>query len=185
MTENTIKKQKNRFYFTNKEIVMIAAFFALMILSGFIWFAGPVLGITLHGILWGIILITAAIVIRKKYTILTLGVIYTLIDFSSANMYGRTLTAINTLVGAIALEAVLQMASPYASKLKLDLVGIFLFGLVSRTVYVFIIVFVYGMTFPLGLAVGYYILPHRITFPIGGYLGFKMGNKVKNVMESV
>lgn len=54
---------------------MIAVFFALLIMSGFVWFAGPALGISLHGILWGIILITAAIVIRKKYTILTLGVI--------------------------------------------------------------------------------------------------------------
>jgi len=100
-------------------------------------------------------------------------------------MYGGTLTALNTLAGALVLEALLQMASPYASKLKLDLVGIFLFGLVSRTVYVSIIVFVYGMTIPLWLAVGYYILPHLITFPIGGYLGFKIGNKVKNVVEAV
>ncbi|OPY23608.1 MAG: hypothetical protein A4E27_01450 [Methanobacterium sp. PtaU1.Bin242] len=183
--EKTTEKEKSRFYFTNREIALIAAFFALMIMAGFIWFAGPLLGIALHGILWGIILITAAIVIGKKYTILTLGVIYTLIDFSSANMYGGTLTALNTLAGAIVLEAILQMASPYASKLKLDLIGIFLFGLVSRTVYVFVIVFVYGMTLPLWLAAGYYILPHLITFPIGGYLGFKMGNKVKNVIESV
>lgn len=185
MIEKTTEKQRNRFYFTNKEIVMIAAFFALMILSGLIWFAGPALGILLHGILWGIILITAAIVIGKKYTILTLGVIYTLIDFSSANMYGGTLSALNTVAGALVLEAVLQMTIPYASRLKLDLLGIFLFGLVSRTVYVLIIVFVYGLTLPIWLAVGYYILPHLITFPIGGYLGFKMGNKMKNVMESV
>lgn len=183
MGEEIIKK--TRFYFTNREIVMIAAFFALMIMSGFVWFAGPAVGIPLHGILWGIILIAAAIVIGKKYTILTIGVIYTLIDFSSANMYGGTLTALNTLAGAVVLEAILQMASPYASKLKLNLIGIFLFGLVSRAVYISIIVFVYGMTIPLWLAVGYYILPHLITFPIGGYLGFKIGNKVKNVVEAV
>ncbi len=173
------------FDFTKRDIVMMAAFLALLMMSGFVWFAGPLMGMTLHGILWGILLICAAIVIRKKYTILTLGIIYTLIDFFSANMYGGTLSALNTLAGAIVLETVLQMSTPYASKLKLDLIGIFLFALVSRTVYVFIIVFVYGMTLPLWMAIGSYILPHLITFPIGGYLGFKIGNKVKNVMESV
>jgi hypothetical protein len=40
------------------------------------------------------------------------------------------------------------------------------------------------MVLPLWAIIGL-ILPHLITFPIGGYLGYKIGNKVKNVIESV
>lgn len=184
MDEKSTGIQKNRFYFTNKDIAMLAAFLVLLFITQFIWFAGPVAGTIFQGILWGIVLITAALVLGKKYTILTLGVIYTLIDFSSANMYGGTLAALNTLAGAIVLEAVLQITWPYASDLKLDLVGIFLFGLVSRTVYASILIYIYGMTLPLWVIMGL-IIPHLITFPIGGYLGYKMGKNVKKVLGSV
>lgn len=173
-----------KFDFTKRDIVMMAAFLALMVLSGFLWLAGIVVGAIFHGILWGIILVTAAIVIGKKYTILILGLIYTIINVSLANMYGGALAGLNTFAGALVLELIIQMASPYASDLKLDLIGIFLFGLVSRTTYALIIIYIYGMVLPLWAIIGL-ILPHLITFPIGGYLGYKIGNKVKNVIESV
>ncbi len=93
-----------KFDFNKRDIVMMAAFLALMVLSGFLWLAGIVVGAIFHGILWGIILVTAAIVIGKKYTILILGLIYTIINVSLANMYGGALAGLNTFAGALVLR---------------------------------------------------------------------------------
>ncbi|BDZ68086.1 hypothetical protein [Methanobacterium ferruginis] len=173
-----------RFDFSKRDIVMMAAFLALMFLVGMIWLAGTVVGTLFHGILFGMVLIAAAVVIGKRYTILALGLVYTLIDFSSAHMYGGTLTALNTLAGAVVLELVLRSTPEYAMNLKLDVIGSTLYGFVSRVVYVAIMVLVYGLYLPLW-TIAALIVPHIITFAIGGYLGYKLGGKAKNVLESV
>ena len=73
-------QNRNKFYFNNKETALISTFLVMLLIGGCVWFAGPVIGIIFYGIVWGIILTIAAIVVNKKYTILVLGVVYTLID---------------------------------------------------------------------------------------------------------
>lgn len=175
-------KNKSNFYFSNKEIALISIFLVMLLIGGCVWFAGPIIGIVFHGIVWGIILTIAAIVVNKKYTILVLGVVYTLIDFISASMYGGTLSALNTLAGVLILEYFLQLSKDYASNFKIDLIGMILFALVTRTVYVFIVTFVYGMNIPFFLAISYFIAPHLVTFPIGCWLGYEMSNRIKNTI---
>jgi|GEM_PF-3454356 len=181
-TKNYEQNNKNKFYFSNKEIALISTFLVMLLIGECVWFAGPIIGIVFHGIVWGIILTIAAIIINKKYTILALGVAYTLIDFTSASMYGGTLSALNTLVGVLILEYFLQITKDYGSNLKIDLVGIILFALVSRSVYVIIMTCVYGMNIPFYLAIFSFILPHLFTFPIGTLIGYKMSNRIKNVI---
>ena len=174
--------KKSKLYFSNKEIALVSTFLVMLLIGGCVWFAGPIIGISLYGIIWGIILITAAIIIGKKYTILALGIVYTLIDFTSASMYGGTLSALNTIAGVLVLEFFLILSEDYGLNLKLDLLGLVLLALVSRTVYVIIITWVYGMALPFYFALVYYILPHLITFPIGGFIGYKMGKRIKNTV---
>lgn len=181
-TQNYKKNNKNKLYFTNKEIALISTFLVMLLIGECVWFAGPIIGSVFHGIVWGIILTIAAIIINKKYTILVLGIVYTLIDFTSASMYGGTLSALNTLAGVLILEYFLQITKDYGSNLKMDLLGIILFALVSRTVYVLIVTLIYGMNIPFYLAISYFILPHLFTFPIGSWLGYKMGNRIKNAI---
>lgn len=175
-------QNRNKFYFNNKETALISTFLVMLLIGGCIWFAGPVIGIIFYGIVWGIILTIAAIVVNKKYTILVLGVVYTLIDFTSASMYGGTLSAINTLAGVLILEFFLQLSKDYASDLKINLIGMILFALVARTVYVLIVTLVYGMNIPFYLAISYFILPHLVTFPVGSWIGYKMGNRIKSAI---
>jgi hypothetical protein len=178
------KIQKTRFYFTNKEIVMIAAFFALMMFSEIIWVGGLLIGNIFYGIVEGIIVITAALVIGKKYTILTLGIVKTIVEFSLANMYGGTLVALSYLAAAIVLEIIFQVSGSYGNNLKIDVIGATVYGTVLRVTGVSITVFFYGMTLPLWLIIILVILP-IIPFTIGGFLGYKLGERVKNVVESV
>lgn len=57
---------KNKFYFSNKEIALLAAFFVLLLADNFIWTLGSMVGNVIYGLVEGIILIVAAIVIGKK-----------------------------------------------------------------------------------------------------------------------
>ena len=71
-------KNKSKFYFNNKEIALLAAFFVLLLADNFIWALGPMVGNVVYGVVEGIILIVASIVIGKKYTMITLGFVRTL-----------------------------------------------------------------------------------------------------------
>ena len=170
--------------FTTHDITMIAVFFALMQVVEIIWIPGPIIGHLAYGILFGIVLITAAIVIGKKYTILTLGILNTILNLFFAHMYGGTLAAFSYLTAAIALEGILQISKPYAGNQKINIIGATLYGFVSRVTFVIILVFVYGWVLPSWIIIGT-IVSFTIEFGIGGYLGHRFGNKIKNVVESL
>lgn len=63
----------------NVTLVMMAAFLALMMVAEAIWILGSVFSPFGIGIYYGAVLIIAAIVIGKRYTILTLGIAKTII----------------------------------------------------------------------------------------------------------
>jgi len=176
--------QKNRFYFNNREIVMLAAFSALLLSTNLIWILGYVVGNVIYGIVEGILLITAAVVIGKKYTVLTLGIVRTIAEIFIAGAFVGSLTAFGFLASAAALEAVLQLYKPYAASLKINVAGMALYGLVARIVFITVSVFVYGMVLPNWLLAFMIIVP-VVTFAIGGFLGHNIGNRAKNAVETI
>ncbi|MEN4006704.1 MAG: hypothetical protein PQ975_12420 [Methanobacterium sp.] len=178
------EKQKNRFYFTNQEIAKLAAFFALWMVFEVVWLAGPIVGNLVYGIFAGIVLISAARVVGKKYTILTLGIVKTIGELFFAHMYGGTLAALSFLAAAIVLEMILRLSSPYGDNLKINVLGAAISGFAGSLAFVFIIVWIYGMVLPQWIIIARILVP-IIPYTIGGFLGYKIGNRVKNVVESV
>lgn len=67
---------------------MMAAFLALMMVAEAIWILGSVFSPFGIGIYYGAVLIIAAIVIGKRYTILTLGIAKTIIMLLIPDNYG-------------------------------------------------------------------------------------------------
>ncbi|OPY23610.1 MAG: hypothetical protein A4E27_01452 [Methanobacterium sp. PtaU1.Bin242] len=173
-----------KFDFTKRDIAMMAAFLALMMVAEAIWILGSVFAPFGIGIYYGAVLIIAAIVIGKRYTILTLGIAKTIIMLLIPDTYGGSLAAICYLIGAIVLESALYLSEPYAENLKTDLLGILGYGIIYWGVYAAILTMVYGMALPQwAIIIGFVVYPG--SFLLGGFLGYKLGNKVKNVIESV
>lgn len=77
-----------KFDFTKRDIVMMAAFLALMMVAEAIWILGSVFAPFGIGIYYGAVLIIAAIVISKRYTILTRGIAKTIIMLLIPDTYG-------------------------------------------------------------------------------------------------
>ena len=175
---------KNKFYFNNREIAMLAAFLALLLATNLIWITGHVVGNVIYGIVEGLLMITAAIVIGKKYTVLTLGVARTIAEILIAGAFVGSLTAFTFLINAIVLEAILQSSKPYAGSLKINVAGTAVYGLVTRIVFIGISVVFYGMVLPTWLLAFMIIVP-VITFAIGGFLGDRIGNRVKTAISSM
>jgi len=173
-----------KFSFTKRDIVMMAAFLALLFVAEVVWVLGTVIGNIIYPIVFGAILIIAANVIGKKYSILIIGIVLTIINTSTAHLYGGTLAALAYLTGAIALEGVLQLSKPYGGNRIISVAGAFAYGVVSRLTYVGVIVLIYGMTMPLWAMVALIAVP-LIPYAIGGLLGYQIGVKVKGTVESV
>lgn len=173
-----------KFSFTKRDIVMMAAFLALLFVAEVVWVLGTVIGNIIYPIVFGAILIIAANVIGKKYSILIIGIVLTIINTSTAHLYGGTLAALAYLTGAIALEGVLQLSKPYGGNRIISVAGAFAYGVVSRLTYVGVIVLIYGMTMPLWAMVALIAVP-LIPYAIGGLLGYQIGVKVKGTLESV
>jgi len=58
------------------------------------------------------------------------------------------------------------------------------YGIIYWGVYAAILTMVYGMALPQwAIIIGFVVYPG--SFLLGGFLGYKLGNKVKNVIESV
>ncbi|MDI9614587.1 hypothetical protein [Methanothermobacter sp.] len=172
------------FHFTNREIAMLAAFSVLLLSVDLIWILGPILGNIIYGIIDGIILITAAIVIGRRYTVLNLGIIRTIVEIFIAGAFVGTLTAFDYLVSALVLETILQFSTPYAANLRINVLGMTLYGLVTRLMFITISVFIYGMILPLWLMLFMIIVP-VITYAIGGFIGHGVGNRVKNTVTAI
>ncbi|BDZ68085.1 hypothetical protein [Methanobacterium ferruginis] len=173
-----------KFPFTTRDVTLMAAFLALLMVTEVVWVFGTIVGNFIYGILFGAVLIIAAMVVGKKYTILTLGIVKTIIELFFAPMYGGTLVALGYLAGAVVLEAVLQLSGPYAASNKINIVGATLYAFSSKVVYLFILIFIYGMTLS-GYIIVVYIVINMVTFAVGGFLGNKIGIKVKGTLESV
>lgn len=173
-----------KFPFSTRDVTLLAAFLALMMVAEVVWVLGTIASNFFYGILFGAVLIIAAIVVGKKYTILTLGIVKTLIELFLAPMYGGTLVALSYLAGAIVMEVVLQFSGKYAANKKMNIIGAVLYAFSSRLVALLIVIFIYGMTLPKYLVVAY-IAINMVTYAIGGFLGNKIGVKVKNTLESV
>ncbi len=175
----TVETPKARFYFTNREIAMIAVFIALLFVVDMVWIV-PYFAIFIYGIFYGMVLIIAARVIGKNNTIFLIGIVNTVINLAFAQMYGGTLVAFAYLAGAIGLEGVLRLSKPYGTNRNMAVIGALAYGLVSRATAIAIMVFLYNLTLPSWLTIGAIVL-FAITFPIGGFIGFRIGGRVKKL----
>ena len=173
-----------KFDFIKRDIVMMAGLLALMMSVEVVWVVGPVIGNMIYPVIFGAILITAARLNRKRYSILILLAVDTIITLSTAHLYGGTLAAVAYITGAIPLEGVLQLRDPYGENKNMDLLGILAYGLVSAVTYVAVMVLIYGMALPIWAMIGL-IIVLLVPYVFGGFIGFRMGGRVKNVMESM
>lgn len=177
-------KNKSKFYFSNKEIALLAAFFVLLLADNFIWALGPMVGNVVYGVVEGIILIVASIVIGKKYTMITLGFVRTLAEFIIAGAFVGSLTAFSYIICAVFLEVILMTYNPYGESLKINVIGSAVYGIISRIVFLGVSMTFYGMVLPNSLLAFMVIVP-TISFAIGGFIGTSFGKRVKKVLFSV
>ncbi|MHA1381153.1 MAG: hypothetical protein ACTSRG_22525 [Candidatus Helarchaeota archaeon] len=181
---NNEKEVKKRF--TTQDIAVIAAFIAILNIIEMIWVFGTYFWYiiyVIYGILIGIFSITAALVVGKRYTILVIGIVNTILNLFFAHMYGGTLVAFTYLIDAAILEAFLFFSKPYGGNWKLDVFGRALGALVCKY-YTFIIWYINGLTYPMWfVTIGLTIW--TLSFAIGGYLGYRFGNKIKPVITSI
>ncbi len=165
---------------------MLAVFIALLQLAGLIWLIRELIYVVLgvHAVLWGLLLTTAAHVVGKRYTILAIGIINTIIGVFIAPAFGGPLAALCYLTPAVVLETVLYFSAVYGADPKVDAVGCALYGFVERITLYGVLIFIYGYYLPDWL-VWPAILICTGLFPVGSYLGYRLGKKVKVVVESV
>lgn len=175
---------RNKFYFSNKEITLLAAFFVLLLADNFIWTLGPMVGNVIYGVVEGVILIVAAIVVGKKYTMVTLGFVRTLAEFIIVGAFVGSLTAFSYIICAIILEVILLTSDSYGESLKTNIIGTAFYGIVSRIVFLGISMIFYGMVLPNSLLAFMVIVP-TISFTIGGLIGTSFGKRVKTILFSI
>lgn len=181
---NIEEEIKKRLYFSNKEIALLASFFVLMLADNFVWTLGPMIGNVVYGLVDGLLLIIAAIVIGRRYTILTLGVVRTLAEFIIAGAFVGSLTAFSYVICAIALEAILLTSKPYAENLKVNVIGTGVYGLLSRITFLAISMKFYGMVLP-GWLLAFMLIVPLISFAVGGLIGTRLGKRVKTILFSI
>lgn len=178
MEEN---KNKNMFYFNNKEIALLGAFLILILACNFIWVLGYIGGNIFYGVVVGTIFTVAAIVIDKKYTILTLGIVATLIDLMMGSGF---FMVIPTLIGAICFEAILLTSKPYAGSMKFNVIGAATFGILSRISFLGINIAFFDMVLPDWMFAFMLFVP-IFSFALGGLIGTSMGQRIKTSLVSL
>jgi len=183
---SSITNNKEQKRFTIHDITRMAIFIALWFTSSFVWVLGGDNFIVewIYGILTTMILIIAALIIGKRFTIILMGTIYTAINlFFWLFVYGP-LTAIMFITGTATLEFTLLFSKPYGASYKIDIGGGALYGFILQSTYYLILVFINGMYFPMWyLSIS--ILNFILSGAAGGYLGYRLGNKIKPVVESI
>lgn len=142
---------------------------------------GYIGGNIFYGAVLGTILTVAAIVIDKKYTILTLGIVATLIDFMMGSGF---FMVIPTFISAIGFEAVLLTSEPYAGSMKINIIGAATFGILSRISFSGFNMVFFGMVLPDWMFAFMLFVP-ILSFALGGLIGTSMGKRIKTSLISL
>lgn len=174
--------------FTTRNIPLLAAFIAILNVVEFVWAfrtSGYLILIVqvIYAIMTGILIITAAIVINKKLTLLVIGVINTIINIPFAYLYGGILAAFSYLIWYGILELFIYSSKPYGENRMLNVIAMGVAVLIER-LYMVLIMFITGLYFPIELIVIGIIL--MIIFSmIGAYVGYNFGLKVRSTISSL
>ena len=174
--------------FTTRDIPLLAAFIAILNVIEFIWAfrtSGYLILLVqgIYAIMTGIIIITAAIVINKKFTLLIIGAINTLINIPFAYLWGGPLAALSYLVWYGILELFIYFSEPYGENRFLNIIAMGVAVLIER-LYMVLIMFITGLYFPIELIVIGIIL--MIIFSmVGAYIGYNFGLKVRTTISTM
>lgn len=174
--------------FTTRDIPLIAAFIGILNVIEFIWAfraTGYLILLVqgIYAIMTGIMIITAAIVIGKKFTLLIIGAINTLINIPFAYLYGGPLAAFSYLIWYGIIEIFIYSSEPYGEKRKRNIIAMGV-AVLSERLYMVLIMFIAELYFPIELIVIGIILMVIISM-IGAYLGYNFGIKVRTTISSI
>ena len=131
----------------------------------------------------GILIVTAAIVINKKLTLLIIGAINTLINIPFAYLYGGPLAALSYLIWYGILELFIYFSEPYGENHVLNIIAMGVAVLIER-LYMVLIMFTIGLYFPIELIIIGIILMVIFSM-IGAHLGYNFGIKVRSTISTM
>lgn len=174
--------------FTTRDIPLLAAFIAILFVIEFIWAfrtAGYLILVIqgIYALMTGILIVTAAIVINKKLTLLIIGAINTLINIPFAYLYGGPLAALSYLIWYGILELFIYFSDPYGENHVLNIIAMGVAVLIER-LYMVLIMFITGLYFPIELLI-ISIIVTVIFSMIGAHLGYNFGLKVRSTISTI
>lgn len=171
-----------------KQIVQIALFLAAILAVEFscvlaagamwLWFAFD----WYYSVALVALYILCARVTDLRFAVLILGICEALLGLAFSPVYGGPLFALYPFSEALVLQGVFLASRTNGESLKFNMLGGALFGLTGGIFFFFIIgVCVMKQVFPpwyLGLR----ILSIATTSAVGGYLAYRIGNKIKGLV---
>ncbi|MHA1381154.1 MAG: hypothetical protein ACTSRG_22530 [Candidatus Helarchaeota archaeon] len=193
--ESNIQENNNKTdtRFTTHDITRIAVLIAIMFVKDFIWMIGAftIVYFRIFVLEWiaslldVMILIVAALIIGKRFTVSIMMIIYgVLTALFFVFMGGSFLLIIVYVFGGFSLEAVLFFSKPYGDNTRIDVVGGILYGFTLRSTWYIVLTFIIGQYFELWF-IYVSIINFTIGAAIGGYLGYRFGKKIEHVTESI
>lgn len=189
-SSNTLdsNKQEKALRFTTRDIPVLAAFIAILNVVEFVWafrtsgyFILIVLGI--YAIMTGMLIITAAIVINKRLTLLIIGTINTLINLPFAYLYGGPLAAFSYFIWYGILEFFLYFSEPYGENHRVNVIAMGIAMGIER-LYMFFIMFITGLYFPIELIIIGIIITVIFSM-VGAHIGYDFGFKIRSTISSM
>ncbi|MGQ4876370.1 MAG: hypothetical protein ACP6IY_20090 [Promethearchaeia archaeon] len=126
--EKNRSEDEKKARFTAHDIPLLAALIAILFVIEFVWVfrtSGYLIFLVqgVYVLMIGIIIVTAAIVINKKFTLLIMGAIHTLINLPFAHLYGEPLAALSYLIWYGILELFIYLSEPYGENHVLNIIA--------------------------------------------------------------
>jgi len=180
--------KKALFPLTTKQIVQIALFLAALLAVEFscvvvagatwLWFAFD----WYYGVALVTIYILCARVTGLRFAVLILGLCEALLGLVFGAAYGGPLFVLYPFSEALALQGVFLVTRTNGEDLKANTLGGALFGLVGGSMFFFLIqMHLLKQVLPLWY-VGLRILSIAVTSAVGGYVAYRVGNRLKGVV---
>jgi hypothetical protein len=180
--------KKALFPLSTKQIVQIALFLAALLAVEFstvvaagatwLWFVFD----WYYCVALIVIYVLCARVTGLRFAVLILGLCEALISLVFSSAYGGPVFVLYPFSEALALQGVFLVTRTNGENLKANILGGALFGLVGG-IFFFIILGMWIMkqVFP-PWYVGFRILSIVVTSTVGGYVAYRVGNKLKGVV---
>jgi len=185
---NSDMKTKISFRLSTKQIVQMALFLAALMCveiscivavgATWLWFAFD----WYYGVAVVTVYILCARVTGLRFAVLLLGTCEALIGLAFCASFGGPIFVLYPFSEALVLQLVFWVSRTNGENLKFNMLGGALFGLVGGVFFFFIIgVCIMKQVFPLWF-LGLRFLSITTTSAVGGYVAYRIGNKIKGLV---